>query len=173
MCVLWSCHGRSWRVFEPLVLLVACSESDGGHAGATGLRQAIYDGWAMLTLGFAGLLVGPMLLVILFALGRVWTLEIAFIRLAWVPVAALALQGMLWRPMTRTLSYASIIPPLLTCIVSLFFGIVGATLLAGGSRAVQRPGLLWATMLASVPGALLVTYVLIIFVRFYILFAST
>ena len=166
--MLSGCHGRSWRVFEPLVLLVACSESDGGHAGATGLRQAIYDGWAMLTLGFAGLLVGPMLLVILFALGRVWTLEIAFIRLAWVPVAALALQGMLWRPMTRTLSYASIIPPLLTCIVSLFFGIVGATLLAERRRADWRPGLLWSTALAALPGALLVGYILVSFVRFFV-----
>ena len=120
----------------------------------------------MLTLGFLALSVGLVPLAILFALGRLWTLETAFIRLAWLPVAALGLQAMLWRPMTQTLGYASIIPPLLTCIISLFFGIVGATLLAGGSRAEQRPGLLWFTMLASVPGALLVTYVLISFVRF-------
>ena len=123
----------------------------------------------MLTLGFLALSVGLVPLAILFALGRLWTLETAFIRLAWLPVAALGLQAMLWRPMTQTLGYASIIPPLLTCIISLFFGIVGTTLLAGGSRAEQRPagsGLLWFTMLASVPGALLVTYVLISFVRF-------
>jgi hypothetical protein len=120
----------------------------------------------MLTLGFLALSVGLVPLAILFGLGRLWTLEVAFIRLAWLPVAALGLQPMLWRPMTQTLGYASIIPPLLTCIVSLFFGVVGATLLAGESRADRRPGLLWATMLASVPGALLVTYVLISSVRF-------
>ncbi len=50
--------------------------------------------------------------------------EAAFVRLAWVPVVVLALQAMLWRPMTQTLEYAFIIPLLLTCIVSLFFGIV-------------------------------------------------
>jgi hypothetical protein len=71
----------------------------------------------MLTLGFLALSVGLVPLAILFALGRVWTLEVAFVRLAWVPVAALALQVALWRPMTQTLSYGSIIPPLLTCIV--------------------------------------------------------
>jgi len=122
----------------------------------------------MLTLGFLALLVGLIPLAILFALGRLWTLETAFIRLAWVPVAALALQAMLWRPMTKTLGYAFIIPPLLTCIVSLFFGIVGATLLGVSSGAERRPGLLWSAVLASVPGALLVTYVAISFIRFFV-----
>jgi hypothetical protein len=122
----------------------------------------------MLTLGFLALSVGLVPLAILFALGRVWTLEVAFVRLAWVPVAALALQVALWRPMTQTLSYGSIIPPLLTCIVSLFFGIVGATLLAAGPTATRRPQLLGSTMLASVPGALLVAYIIVSFVRFVV-----
>jgi hypothetical protein len=122
----------------------------------------------VLTVGFLGLSVGLVPLVILFALGRVWTLEVAFIRLAWVPVAALALQGLLWRPMTRALSYAFIIPPLLTCIVSLFFGIVGATLLAGRPRAKWRPGLLRSTLLAALPGVVLVTYILVSFARFFL-----
>ncbi len=122
----------------------------------------------MLTLGFLALSVGLIPLAILFALGRLWTLEAAFIRLAWVPAAALALQAMLWRPMTQSLGYASIIPPLLTCIVSLFFGTVGVTLLAGSKGAERRPGLLWSTILASVPGALLVTYVVASFVRFFV-----
>ena len=69
--------------------------------------------------------------------------------------------------MMQTLGYAVIIPPLLTCIVSVFFGIVGATLLCAGSRAERRPGLLWATLLASLPGALLVTYVVVSVVRFF------
>ena len=122
----------------------------------------------MLTLGFLALSVGLIPLAILFALGRLWTLETAFIRLAWVPAAALALQAVLWSPMTQSLGYASIIPPLLTCIVSLFFGIVGVTLLVGSRGAERRPGLLWSTILASVPGALLVIYVVASFVRFFV-----
>src|SRR5215471_18574796 len=122
----------------------------------------------MLTLGFLALSVGLVPLAILFGLGRLWTLEAAFIRLAWLPMAALGLQAMLWRPMTQTLGYASIIPPLLTCIVSLFFGIVGATLLAQRRRADWRPGLLWSTALAALPGALLVGYILVTFVRFFV-----
>jgi len=122
----------------------------------------------VLTLGFLALSAGLVPLAILFALGRVWTLEVAFMRLAWAPLVALALQVTLWRPLTQTLGYGSIVPPLLTCIVSLFFGIVGATLLAGRSRVERHPGLLWSTILASVPGALLVTYVVVSFVRFYV-----
>ena len=72
----------------------------------------------MLAVGFLGLLVGLLSLVILFALGRVFTLEIAFIRLAWAPVAALALQATLWGPMTRALGYAAIAPPLVTCLAA-------------------------------------------------------
>src|SRR5262245_23345935 len=112
----------------------------------------------MLTVGFLALPLGLVPLAILFALGRVWTLEVAFIRLAWLPLGALALQAMLWLPLTRTLSYGAIIPPLLTCIVSLFFGVVGATLLATRSGAGRPPGLLRATMLASIPGVLFVAY---------------
>lgn len=122
----------------------------------------------MLTLGFLALSVGLVPVAILFALGRLWTLEVAFIRLAWLPMVALALQAMLWRPMARTLGYAFIIPPLLTCVVSLFFGLVGATLLADRSRAERRPGLVWATVLVSVPGALLVTYVLVSLVHVFV-----
>jgi hypothetical protein len=122
----------------------------------------------MLTVGLLGLLVGLAALVILFALGRVWTLEVALIRLAWVPVVALALQGVLWWPMTRALSYASIVPLLLTCIVSFFFGIVGATLLAGRPRSAWHPRLLRSTMLAALPGALLAAYIVVNVVRFVV-----
>jgi len=122
----------------------------------------------MVTLGILGLSVGLIPLAILFALGRIWTLEVAFIRLAWVPMAALALQAVLWRPMMQALSYAFVIPLLLTCVVSLFFGIVGATLLASRPRAERRPGLLGSAMLASVPGALLVGYIVVSVVRYLV-----
>jgi len=121
----------------------------------------------MLTLGFLALSVGLVPLAILFALGRIWTLEVAFRRLAWVPLVALGLQLLLWRPLTQALSYGFIIPLLLTCIVSIFFGIVGATLLAGRSRAERHSGLLWSTIVASVPGVMLMTYVAVSFVRFF------
>ena len=107
-------------------------------------------------------------LAILFVLGRLWTLEVAYIRISWVPVVALALQAVLVRPMAQALSYAFMIPPLLTCIVSLFFGVVGATLLAGRPRPERRPGLFRATVLASVPGALLVGYVVVSFAWFFV-----
>jgi len=122
----------------------------------------------MVTVGFLALSVGLAPLAILFALGRLWSLEVAYVRISWVPVLALALQAILVRPMAHALSYAFIIPPLLTCIVSLFFGIVGATLLAGRPRSEQRPGLLRATVLASLPGALLVGYVVVSFAWFFV-----
>lgn len=122
----------------------------------------------MMTLGFLALSVGLVPLAILFALGRVWTLEVAFRRLAWVPVVALALQLMLWHPLTRALSYGFIIPLLLTCMVSIFFGIVGATLLASYPTAGRRPQLLRSTILASVPGSLLVAYIVISVIRFFV-----
>src|SRR5262249_38539311 len=135
---------------------------------APGRGRRLPWGNVVLTLGFLALSVGLIPLAILFALGRVWTLEVAFIRLAWLPVVALALQAMLWRPLIRALSYASIIPPLLTCIVSLFFGIVGATLLAAHPRGEQRPRLLRSTMLASGPGVLLGAYIVVSLVRFFV-----
>jgi len=122
----------------------------------------------MLSLGFLALSVALVPLAILFALGRVWTLEVAFIRLAWVPVVALIVQATLWSPLMRILSYAFIILPLLTCIVSLFLGVVGATLLAAHPSAERRPGLLRATMLASVPGVLLVAYIVVSFLRVFV-----
>jgi len=122
----------------------------------------------MLTLGLLAVSVGLVPLAIPFALGRIWTLEIAFRRLAWVPVVALALQAVLWRQLTHALSYGFIIPLLLTCIVSLFFGIVGATLLATRPSADRRAQLLRSTMLASVPGVLLVAYIVTSFVRFFV-----
>lgn len=122
----------------------------------------------MVTVGFLTLSVGLAPLVILFALGRLWTLEVAYVRISWVPVLALAVQAILVRPMAHALSYAFIIPPLLTCIVSLFFGIVGATLLAGRPRSERRPGLLRAAVLASVPGALLVGYIVVSFAWFFV-----
>ena len=122
----------------------------------------------MLTLGFLALSAALAPLAILFALGRLWTLEVAYIRLAWIPAAALAVQVILWRPMTQALSYAFIVPPLLTCIVSLFFGTVGATLLAQRPWSERRPGLLLSTVLASVPSALLVGWIVVSFVRYFV-----
>jgi len=122
----------------------------------------------MLTLGFLALSVALVPLGILFALGRLWTLELAFTRLAWIPLVALALQLIAWRPMARALGYAFLLPPLLTCIVSVFFGIVGATLLAARSRAERPPGLALSTIVAATPGILLVLYITFSVTRFLV-----
>jgi hypothetical protein len=119
----------------------------------------------LLTAGFLAFTVGLVPVAILFALGRRWTLEAAFIRVSWVPAAALALQGILWRPMTEALGYAFVIPPILTCFVSVFFTVIGVTLLTAGSQAGRRPYLLRATLLASPPGLLLVICLAIGLVR--------
>jgi len=81
----------------------------------------------MLTLGFLALLVALVLLVILFLLGRMWTLEVAFVRLAWIPLAALALQVIL-----------------------------------------SRPRLLWSTLVAGMPGALLIVYLVVSLASFLV-----
>jgi hypothetical protein len=122
----------------------------------------------MLTLGFLALSVALVPVGILFALGRVWTLELVFIRLAWVPLLALALQLIAWRPMARALGYGFLLPPLLTCVVSLFFGIVGATLLAARPRAERPPGLVLSTIVAATPGILLVLYIAFSVTRFFV-----
>ena len=94
--------------------------------------------------------------------------DVTFVRLAWIPLAALALQVILSRPMTRSLGYASILPPLLTCIVSLFFGVIGTTLLAAHSRTERHPRLLWSTLVAGMPGALLIVYLVVSLASFLV-----
>src|SRR5215510_2027482 len=105
----------------------------------------------MVTVGLLAFTVALCPLALLFALGRIWTLQVAYLRLSSIPVAALALQAVFARPMMRALGYAFILPPMLTCFVSLLFGIVGATLLATRPRSEPRRGLVIATMSRASP----------------------
>jgi hypothetical protein len=52
--------------------------------------------------------------------------------------------------------------------VSVFLGIVGATLIAVRPSSERRPGLLGATILASMPGALLVGYIVVSFGWYFV-----
>jgi hypothetical protein len=55
--------------------------------------------------------------------------------------------------------YFAIVPPLLTCLVSLFLAVVGATLLASARERNEPPsGLIQATIVAAIPGMLLFAY---------------
>ena len=63
------------------------------------------------------------------------------------------------------LGYLAVALPVITCIVSMFLTLVGVTLIASArQRDEHHPGLLRATLLASLPGALLAGYVLFAFI---------
>ena len=96
------------------------------------------------------------------------SLEAVFVRLSWLPPAALLVQVILWRFLQR-LSYAAILPPLLTCVVSLFLGVMGATLVAA-RRERDEPDrrLIRATFVASSPGLLLLAYMIYAFFHYLI-----
>src|SRR5262245_54392482 len=110
----------------------------------------------MITLGVLACFVAFALVFILVLGSRRFSLAITFLKIAWVPVAALLLQVILWKPMFANLSYFGAVPPLLTGIVSLFLATIGATLVAAGrSRNEDTGGLLRATLLAAIPGMIL------------------
>jgi hypothetical protein len=96
------------------------------------------------------------------------SLEAAFVRVSWLPPAALLAQILLWRFLLR-LSYAAILPPLLTCVASLFLGAMGATLVAAArQRGEPDRRLLQATFVASSPGMLLLAYLIYAFLGYFI-----
>lgn len=110
----------------------------------------------MITVGLVGLLVAAGLVLTLMAFPRRSSFAARYRRVAWIPVAALLIEGVLWKPVLTKLSYFAIVPPLLTCIASLFLAAVGATLVVTtrerneGSTEVLR-----ATLIAAIPGMLL------------------
>jgi hypothetical protein len=120
----------------------------------------------MITVGFVGCLVAAGLVLTLMALPRRFSFAARYQRVAWLPVAALLIEGVLWKPVLTKLSYAAVIPLLLTCIASLFLTAVGATLVVTarerneGSTAVLR-----ATLIAAIPGMLLLALMLYGFVN--------
>ncbi len=93
-----------------------------------------------------GLLLGP----------KAWGTEVVYRRLAWLPVTALVIEFALAKPALLCLSYFAIVPPILTCVLSLFLAAVGATLVAA-ARERNEPfsALVRATLVAGIPGILL------------------
>ena len=99
-----------------------------------------------------------------FFLTKIWSLEVSFVRVSWIPLAALLLEGVLFGYLMRALSYFAIAIPVLTCFASIFLTFIGATLSASArERGDRYAGLLRATIIASIPGALLVIVILYAF----------
>lgn len=110
----------------------------------------------MIVLGLMGCLVVAGLVLILLAFPRRFSLAARYRRVAWLPVAALLIEGVLWKPVLTKLSYFAVVPPLLTCIASLFLAAIGATLvMTARERHEDATALLRATLIAAIPGMLL------------------
>ncbi len=106
----------------------------------------------MITVGFYGFMIAIAAVAAFLVLGRLWGLESAYIRLSWIPLAALITQVVLGKTLLEKLSYAAVVPPLITCFASLSLTIVGVTLIASArQRQDSYSGLLKATLLASLP----------------------
>ena len=110
----------------------------------------------MITLGLVGCLVATGLVWTLLAFPRRFSFAERYRRVAWLPVAALLIEGLLWKPVLTKLSYFAVIPPLITCIASLLFAAVGATLVVTArERNEAFTAVLRATLIAAIPGMLL------------------
>jgi hypothetical protein len=95
-------------------------------------------------------------IVTLMAFPRQLDFELTFRRVAWLPVASLLVQAILWKPLFAKLSYFAVVPLLITCIVSIVLAAVGATLVATTrGRHEESTALLRATLIAAIPGILL------------------
>jgi len=109
----------------------------------------------MITLGLLGCLVAASVLALI-AFPRTASFAQTYRRVAWLPVAALLIEGLLWKPLLTRLSYFAVIPPLLTCVVSLFLAAIGATLVVTSrERHEGSAAMLRATLIAAIPGMLL------------------
>ncbi len=110
----------------------------------------------MITLGLVGCLVAAVVVVTLMAFPRQLDFALTYRRVAWLPVAALVVQAILWKPLFSKLSYFAVVPLLLTCIVSFILAAVGATLVATArGRNERSTTVLRATLIAAIPGLLL------------------
>jgi hypothetical protein len=110
----------------------------------------------MIALGLLGCLVAASLVLTLMAFPRRFNFAATYRRVAWLPVAALLIEAILWRPLLTRLSYFAVIPLLLTCIVSFFLTAVGATLVATArARNEGSTEVLRATLIAAIPAMLL------------------
>ena len=110
----------------------------------------------MITLGLMGVLVAAGMVWTLLTFPRRFSFAERYRRVAWLPVAALLIEGALWKPVLTKLSYFAVIPPLVTCIASLLLAAVGATLVVTArERHEDFTAVLRATLIAAIPGMLL------------------
>ena len=110
----------------------------------------------MITLALVGCVVAAGLVWTLLAFPRRFSFAERYRRVAWLPVAALLIEGLLWKPVLTKLSYFAVIPPLVTCMVSLLLAAVGATLVVTArERNESGTAVLRATLIAAIPGMLL------------------
>lgn len=115
----------------------------------------------MIALGFLGCLVAAGLLLTLMTFPRHFNLGATYRRVAWLPVAALVIEAILWKPLLTKLSYFAVVPLLLTCVASLVLTVVGATLgAAARERNESSKEMLRATVIAAIPGILLLALML-------------
>jgi hypothetical protein len=119
----------------------------------------------MITFGLLGL-VAASVVVTLIAFPRRFNFATTYRRVAWLPVAALLIEGILWKPFLTRLSYFAVVPLLLTCVASVCLAAIGATLVATSrERKVSSAEMLRATLIAAIPGMLLLALVLYGFVN--------
>ena len=110
----------------------------------------------MITSGLCVFIFTILIGLILIFLSKLWTIELAYIRLCWVPLLLLSFIYAFRFPLTSKLSYAMLILPILIAFGSLILGIIGIVLIVSARQRLEtRRGLIPATIIASVPGLLL------------------
>jgi hypothetical protein len=119
----------------------------------------------VITIGLLSCLALAALVAGLVLAAKSGAVEVTFRRLAWLPGTALVIELAIAKPVLARLSYFAIVPPLLTCLFSLFLAVVGATLIAvAHERKEPSSALIRAPVVAAIPGMLLFAYMAYSFV---------
>jgi hypothetical protein len=115
----------------------------------------------MITAGLLAVVLCVVLAVILLLAGRAGTAGRLFVQVSWIPSVALLWEYLLSDTLARHLSYAAVLIPILTCVASFVLTVIGATFIASARQHHEdHSALLYATIIAAVPGALLTGYIL-------------
>ena len=105
---------------------------------------------------------GLVFTLVIVGLARIWTIEGAFVRLGWIPAAAVPFEIVLFPWLAERISYAAALVPVVTALVSLFVAVIGATLLAvAREHGETKPAVRRVTLVAVAPGVILVGWVLL------------
>lgn len=116
----------------------------------------------MITFGLLCLVLCVAIAAAVLLLVRGATIRRVFVWISWIPTTALLLEYLFSDILSKTLSYTAIAIPLLTCTASLILTLIGVMLIASGRQHGERHvGLIWATVIASVPGLLLAGYLVV------------